>query len=70
MYSRPTPQPPEGGPVEIVEQAAKLLGVDPALVPASIRTVQEDKRRACASAETAWAAVRVLTSDRTRQGAA
>lgn len=53
---------PEPDPNELLDLAAKLLGVnDSALVPTRIRRLQEERKKALDSAATAWGAVHNLT---------
>jgi hypothetical protein len=61
VYARPAQQSPAEDPAELLGQVTKLLGVDsPAQALAAIRVLQEDRKRALASAETAWGAVHNL----------
>ncbi|MFF3691995.1 MULTISPECIES: hypothetical protein [Streptomyces] len=62
VYSRPAQQAPAEGPAELLGRVTKLLGLDePSQVPAAIRMLQEDRKKALASAATAWGAVHELT---------
>lgn len=62
VYSRPAQQPPAEDPAEMLGRVAKLLGLnDPALVPAQIQRLQDERKQALASAETAWRAVHTAT---------
>ncbi|PHQ49442.1 hypothetical protein BLA24_01700 [Streptomyces cinnamoneus] len=62
VYSRPAQQAPAEDPAELLGRVTKLLGLDdPSQVPAAIRTLQEDRKKALASAATAWNAVHELT---------
>ncbi|MFE7124065.1 hypothetical protein [Streptomyces sp. NPDC057617] len=63
VYSRHVQQSPAEDPAELLGRVAKLLGVeDPALVPAAIRTLQADRKKALDSAALAWRAVYDLTA--------
>ncbi|MEU5902193.1 hypothetical protein [Streptomyces venezuelae] len=61
VYSQPGHAPVED-PKELLAEAAKLLGLsDPALVPARIRRLKADQKRALKSAALAWETVHSLT---------
>ncbi|MGW1259685.1 hypothetical protein ACWD5Q_32035 [Streptomyces sp. NPDC002513] len=61
VYSQPGHGPMED-PKELLDEAAKLLGLsDPALVPARIRRLKADQKRALKSAALAWETVHSLT---------
>ncbi|MCC2278927.1 hypothetical protein LKL35_26375 [Streptomyces sp. ET3-23] len=61
VYSQPGHAPMED-PKELLDEAAKLLGLsDPALVPARIRRLKADQKRALKSAALAWETVNSLT---------
>ncbi|QXE37153.1 hypothetical protein KQY30_25985 [Streptomyces sp. GMY02] len=68
VYSRHVQQSPAEDPAELLGRVAKLLGVeDPLLVPAAIRALRTDRRRALDSADLAWRAVHDLTAAELRE---
>lgn len=62
---------PKADTDELLKQLGELLGVsDPAQMPAKVREIQQDRKRALASAATAWATVHNLTRPESGEAAA